>query len=147
MSHLFARVKLYFCDSATSYRSLILQAFIETHKKYAWNFCIWLKIHKNKKKMMYCFLWEFVTKNILIISQLWCFFWRLQARVLIFNRFACFWPKGYHLGSLGKSHQNGDYLKEAMRKSCLPTGFEPAAFGLPVHCSTSWARKDVSSHA
>ena len=29
----------------------------------------------------------------------------------IFNRFACFWPKGYQLGSLGKSHQNGDYLK------------------------------------
>ena len=27
-----------------------------------------------------------------------------------FNRFACFWPKGYLLGSLGKSHQNGDYL-------------------------------------
>ena len=22
-----------------------------------------------------------------------------------------------------------------MRKSCLPTGFEPAAFELPVHCS------------
>ena len=138
-----------------------------------------------------------------------------------FNRFACFWPKGYQLGSLGKSHQNGDYLKQAMRKivfpqesnlqpldyrstalplelektpprmlnfgylnpatcllydcnnmsikmffdvcwpefnilivlrtsnakNCLPTGIEPAAFGLPVHCSTTWAREDASSHA
>ena len=44
----------------------------------------------------------------------------LQARVVIFNRFACFWPKGYQLGSLGKSHQNGDYLKQAMRKFALP---------------------------
>ena len=37
-----------------------------------------------------------------------------------FNRFACFWPKGYQFGSLGKSHQNGDYLKEAMRKIVFP---------------------------
>ena len=36
------------------------------------------------------------------------------------NRFACFWPKGYQLGSLGKSHQNGDYLKQAMRKIVFP---------------------------
>ena len=48
-----------------------------------------------------------------------------------FNRFACFWPKGYQRRSLGKSHQNGDYLKQALRKNCLPTGIEPAAFGLP----------------
>ena len=40
--------------------------------------------------------------------------------LLFFNRFACFWPKGYQLGSLGKSHQNGDYLKEAMRKIVFP---------------------------
>ena len=39
---------------------------------------------------------------------------------IFFNRFACFWPKGYRLGSLGKSHQNGDYLKEAMRKIVFP---------------------------
>ena len=37
-----------------------------------------------------------------------------------FNRFACFWPKGYQLGSLGKSHQNGDHLKQAMRKIVFP---------------------------
>ena len=37
-----------------------------------------------------------------------------------FNRFACFWPKGYQLGSLGKSHQNDDYLKQAMRKIVFP---------------------------
>ena len=54
-----------------------------------------------------------------------------MARVLLFNRFACFWPKGYEGRSLVKSHQNGDYLKEPMRKTCLLTGFEPAAFGLP----------------
>ena len=36
----------------------------------------------------------------------------------LFNRFACFWPKGYQRGSLRKSHQNGDYLKQAKRKSC-----------------------------
>ena len=28
-----------------------------------------------------------------------------------------FWFKGYQRGSLGKSHQNGDYLKQAKRKS------------------------------
>ena len=46
----------------------------------------------------------------------------------MFNRFACIWPKSYQRGSLGKSHQNGDYLKQAMQKSCLPAGFEPAVF-------------------
>ena len=84
--------------------------------------------------------------NVLKISLLRCF-WRLQVRVLMFNRFACFWRKGYQLRSLGKSHQNGDYIKQAMRKSCLPTEIEPAAFKLPIHCSTTWAREDVSSHA
>ena len=64
-------------------------------------------------------------------------FSRLQAIVLMLIRFACFWPKGYQRGSVEKSHQNGDYLKQAMRKGYPPTGFEPAAFGLPVHCSTS----------
>ena len=34
--------------------------------------------------------------------------------------FVCFWPKGYQLGSLGKSHQNDDYLKQAMRKIVFP---------------------------
>ena len=45
---------------------------------------------------------------------------RLVPTQLDFNRFACFWPKDYQLGSLGKSHQNGDYLKEAMRKIVFP---------------------------
>ena len=36
------------------------------------------------------------------------------------GRFACFWPKGYQLGTLGKSHQNGDYSKQAMRKIVFP---------------------------
>ena len=58
--------------------------------------------------------------------QLKCFC-RLLAIVLMFNRFACFWSEGYQRGSLGNSHQNGDYLKQAIRKSCLPTGIEPAA--------------------
>ena len=30
----------------------------------------------------------------------------------MFNRFACFWPTCDLRGSLGKSHQNGDYLKQ-----------------------------------
>ena len=29
-----------------------------------------------------------------------------------------------------KSHQKGE--KQAMRENCLPTGFETAAFGLPI---------------
>ena len=47
---------------------------------------------------------------------------------LFFNCFACFWPKGYQRGSLWKSYQNNDCLKQAMRKSYPPTGFETAAF-------------------
>ena len=39
------------------------------------------------------------------------------------------WPKGYQRGSVRKSHQNGDYLKQAMRKSYPLTAFEPAAIG------------------
>ena len=55
----------------------------------------------------------------------------------LFNRFACFRLKGYQRGSLWKSHQKATTLKQAMRKS-PPTGFEPAAaFGLPIHCSTT----------
>ena len=46
---------------------------------------------------------------------------------LFFNYFACFWPKGYQRGSLGKSHQNDDYLKQAMQRSS-PKGFETAVF-------------------
>ena len=38
-------------------------------------------------------------------------------------------------------------LKTSNAKNCLPTGIEPAAFGLPVHCSTTGAREDASSHA
>ena len=30
------------------------------------------------------------------------------------------------------------YLKQAMRKRCAPTWYEPAAYGLLVPCSTSW---------
>ena len=45
----------------------------------------------------------------------------------MFNRLRAFWPKGNQRGSLGKNHQNSDYLKQAMQKSYLPTGFEPAA--------------------
>ena len=39
-----------------------------------------------------------------------------EQQIVVFNRFACFWPKGYQRVSLVKSHQNGDYLKQAMRK-------------------------------
>ena len=60
-------------------------------------------------------------------------FWRLQARVLIFDRFAYFWRKGYQRRSLGKSHHNGDYLKTSNAKKLS------AALGLPVHCSTTFS--------
>ena len=55
------------------------------------------------------------------------------SKVILFNCFACFWPNGYQRESLGKSHQNSDYFKEAMRKSCLPTGFEPAILIIKVN--------------
>ena len=59
---------------------------------------------------------------VIIISQLRCFFLTFagQSFNILIVFFACFWPKGYQLGSLGKSHQNGDYLKEAMRKIVFP---------------------------
>ena len=53
------------------------------------------------------------------------------------NCLRAFWPTGYQHGSLGKSHQNGDYLKGEMWKSYPTAGFEPAAFALPAHCSTT----------
>ena len=42
------------------------------------------------------------------------------------------WPEGSQRGSQGNSYHNGDYFKQAMRKSCLPVGIEPAAFDIPV---------------
>ena len=44
------------------------------------------------------------------------------------NRGRPFWRKGYQRRSLGKSHQNSDYLEQAIQKSCPPTEFEAAAF-------------------
>ena len=32
-----------------------------------------------------------------------------------FNHFTCFWPKDYQSGSLGKSHQNGNYEKTSKK--------------------------------
>ena len=40
------------------------------------------------------------------------------------NRLRAFRPKSYQRKSQGKSHQNGDYLKQAMRKSCPVTVFD-----------------------
>ena len=37
----------------------------------------------------------------------------------------------------GGATRTATTLKQAMRKSYPPIGFEPAAFGLPVHCSTT----------
>ena len=53
-------------------------------------------------------------------QQIWPVTEKSWAPLEYFNRFACFWPKCYQLGSLGKSHQNGDYLKQAMRKIVFP---------------------------
>ena len=57
------------------------------------------------------------------------------------------WHKGYLRRSLGKSHLNSNYLKQAMRKGCLSTGFESVAFRLLVHGSTTSARENDSVHA
>ena len=48
--------------------------------------------------------------------------------LILFSRLSAVWSTGYQRGSLGKSHQNGDYLKQAMQKSFPSTKFEPAAF-------------------
>ena len=37
----------------------------------------------------------------------------------MFNRLRAFWPKSYQGGSPGKIHQNGDYFKQAIRKTTL----------------------------
>ena len=65
---------------------------------------------------------QLCTTKLDVGNNLIVMFWRLQARVLMFiNRLRACWPKGYQRGSLGKSHKNGDYLKQAMRKSYPPT--------------------------
>ena len=38
----------------------------------------------------------------------------------LFNCLRAFSDEGYQGGSLGKSHENSDYQKQAMQKSCLP---------------------------
>ena len=48
--------------------------------------------------------------------------------ILTFNCLGAIWPKGYKCRSLEKSHQNDDYLKQAIRNSCPLTGFQPAVF-------------------
>ena len=48
-------------------------------------------------------------------------------KIFVFNRLHAIWPKGYQSRSLRKNLQNGDFLKQAMQKSYLATGFEPAA--------------------
>ena len=35
----------------------------------------------------------------------------------MFNCLQAIWPKGYQCGSLGKRHQNGDYLKQVSQLS------------------------------
>ena len=47
---------------------------------------------------------------------------RILKTVTVQNR-----SPSYQRRILGKSHQSGDYLKQAMRKSCFPTEFESAA--------------------
>ena len=62
---------------------------------------------------------------------------------VISNCLRAFYRKSYQRGSLGKIHQNSDYWKPAIRKSCLTTRFELVTFGLPVHCSNL---KDAGSN-
>ena len=42
-------------------------------------------------------------------------FGRLLARAFIINRLRALWPKGYQRGSLRKSHQNGEFLKDFLK--------------------------------
>ena len=79
-----------------------------------------------------CYFFQSCINRRINVDSHWCIgtyylimlFLRLQARFfLMLNRFACVWPKDYQRGSLGKSHQNGDYLKQAMQKKImLPQG-------------------------
>ena len=48
---------------------------------------------------------------VFLTFRLFSYFFILFSILLLFNRFACFWPKGCQRGSLRKSHQNGCYLK------------------------------------
>ena len=48
----------------------------------------------------------------------------------ISNRLRAIWPKGYQRGSLRRVTRTATTSKQALRKSCLPAGIEPAAFGL-----------------
>ena len=45
----------------------------------------------------------------------------------LFNRLRAILPKGYQRGSLGRVTRTATTSKQAMRKSCLPAGIEPAA--------------------
>ena len=70
-----------------------------------------------------------------------------------FNSFACFWPKSYQRRSLGKSHQNGDYLKTNNAKelssyrirTCNLWIIKPATFGLPITSGADlyWALGEI----
>ena len=78
-------------------------------------------IFKNTKtRSMHCTI-----MRKLVITK-FCGFDVLQARVSMFNRFACFLLKGYQRGSLERSYQNGDYLKTSNAKKLSPAGFELA---------------------
>ena len=58
----------------------------------------------------------------------------------MFNRLRGFCFKGYQCGNLGKSHQNGDYLNQAMQKSCPPTRFETTTVRLLAHGTSAIER-------
>ena len=58
----------------------------------------------------------------------------LLNKILMFDHLSAFWPRGYQRGSLEKSFQHGDDLKQAMEKSCSSRGLKFAVYGLPkVH--------------
>ena len=55
----------------------------------------------------------------------------------MFNRLRAVWTESYSAEAWGRAIRKGDYLKQAMQKSCSPTEFEPTATALPAHCSTT----------
>ena len=68
-------------------------------------------------------------------------FWRLQARILMLL--------AYRLPArkpIGKSHQNGDDLKQAMRQSYPPSRFNPAAFALSFHVTVKTSQLNYYQH-
>ena len=61
----------------------------------------------------------------------------IKITLLVFNRLRAIRPKGLPARKPWQEPTERKLRRTAMRKSCLATRLEPAAFGLPIHCSTT----------